>query len=223
MRRRSLLLTLATLWLLGTVDSPSAQESALNTVRFTNNTGFEIAFLFFSPGDSEFWGPDLLGSEETLRDGEHLEFFVHYPENCGSFDFMAIDTDGDAYLIWNYQVCDGRPENVRVTLEAFNGPAPEMSYVELRLVNELPLDLFYLFLSPGDSRMWGVDYLSRTGLLQRGRLASFLVPATEEPVTYDGVAVDEDSDLYRFSLEVDARRESYQYSIEMSDLQEVGR
>lgn len=199
-----------------------AQERALNTVRFTNDTGFEISFLFFSPGDSEYWGPDLLGSEETLRDGEYVEFFVHYPDSCGSFDFMAVDTDGDAYLIWDYQVCDNRAENVRVTLDAFSGPAPEMTYVELRVANELPLDIYYLFLSPGDSGMWGADYLSSAGLLQEGRVSSFLVPAMEEPIIYDVVAVDQESDLYSFSIEIDASRESYQYSIEMSDLQEVG-
>ncbi|MFP4535250.1 MAG: hypothetical protein ACLFNP_05975 [Spirochaetaceae bacterium] len=199
----------------------SAQESALNTVRFTNNTGFEIASLFFSPGDSEFWGPDLLGSEETLRDGEFREFFVHYPEACGSFDFMAVDTDGDAYLIWDYQVCDGRGANVRVTLDDLQGPAPEMSYVELRLVNELPLELFYLFISPGDSEMWGVDYLSRAGVMEKGRLTSFLLPVKGEAVGYDIIAVDEHSDLYTFSIEVDASRWVYEYPIEITDLQEA--
>ncbi len=200
-----------------------AQESALNTVRFTNNTGFEIAFLFFSPGDSEFWGPDLLGSEGTLQDGGYREFFVHYPEACGSFDFMAVDTDGDAYLIWDYQVCDGRGANVRVTLDDFQGPAPEMTYVELRLVNELPLEVFYLFISPGDSGMWGVDYLSSAGVLEKGRGSSFLVPAVGDAVGYDIIAVDEESDLYTFSIEVDASREAYQYPIEITDLQEVNR
>lgn len=221
MRGRKKVAALLFALVLGGAATVGAQESALNTVRFTNNTGFEIAFLFFSPGDSEFWGPDLLGSEETLLDGEYIEFFVHYPDSCGSFDFMAIDTDGDAYLIWDYQVCDGRAENVRVTLDAFNGPAPEMTYVELRLVNELPLDLYYLFLSPGDSRMWGVDYLSRAGFLERGRVISVLVPAMDDAVTYDVIAVDEDSDLYSFSIDLDASRESYHYPIEMSDLQEV--
>lgn len=194
---------------------------ALNTVRFTNDTGFEIAFLFFSPGDSEVWGPDLLGAEGTLKDGEYAEFFVHYPEACGSFDFMAVDTDGDAYLIWDYQVCDGRAENVRVTLDDFQGPAPEMTYVELRLVNELPLEVFYLFVSPGDSAMWGVDYLSREGVLEKGRVSSLFVPAMGEAIQYDVIAVDEESDLYTFAIELDADEEVYQYPIEISDLQEV--
>lgn len=222
MKRVTVIVLVALVILVIAVGSLGAQETALNTVRFTNNTGFEIAFLFFSPGDSDYWGPDLLGSEETLRDGEYVEFFVHYPDGCGSFDFMAIDIDGDAYLIWDYQVCDGRAENVRVTLDAFSGPAPEMTYVELRLVNELPLDIYYLFLSPGDSRMWGADYLSSAGLLAEGRVSSFLLPAMEESVVYDVIAVDQESDLYSFSVEIDAGRESYQYSIEMGDLQEVG-
>ena len=196
-----------------------SQASGLNMVSFANETGFELAYLFFSPGDSEQWGPDLLGVSESLQSGESRDFFIHYPEECGSFDFMAVDTDGDAYLIWDYQICDGRSERVAVTLDEFNGPAPPMSYVDLRIINELPYDIFYLFLSPGDSRMWGVDYLSSPGVLESGRLSSFLVPATEEPVEYHLVAVDEQGDLYSFAMDLEAGEERYQFSIELGDLQ----
>lgn len=214
---------LAALMILGSAVVLHSQQSALNSVRFTNETGFEIAFLFFSPGDSDRWGPDLLGSGDTLRDGEAMEFFVHYPETCGSFDLMAIDTDGDSYLIWEYEICDGRPGEIEVTLDAFSGPAPELNFVELTLVNELPYQLLYLFLSPGDSQMWGVDYLSSAGVLTEGRTISFLVPAAEAAMTYDLISVDERSEIYSFAFDVDTSREEIMFPIELSDLQEMSR
>lgn len=221
MKKMSMVL-LVVLALLSAV-AAHAQQSGLNTVRFSNETGFEIAFLFFSPGDSDSWGPDLLGAGDTLRDGARIEFFLHYPDECGTFDLMAIDTDGDSYLIWEYQICGGEPEDIELTLDAFNGPAPEMSFVELTLFNELPYQLLYLFLSPGDSEMWGVDYLSSAGVLTEGRSVSFLVPAAEDSVTYDLIGVDERSEIYSFAFDVDASEEEIAFPIEMTDLQEVSR
>ena len=44
----------------------------LNLITFTNSTGRTIEFIFLSPGDSEYWGPEILGSERVLPDDESI-------------------------------------------------------------------------------------------------------------------------------------------------------
>ena len=89
----------------------------LNSVTVYNETGFDIWYLHVSPEDSEGWGADVLGSERTLDDGEYLGFYILYPNECNSFDIMAIDEDGDSYIIWDYEFCDGYEEELEITLD----------------------------------------------------------------------------------------------------------
>ena len=48
------------------------ETSDLNRITFKNDTGYDILYLFFSPGDSDLWGADILGTTRTLDDGEVL-------------------------------------------------------------------------------------------------------------------------------------------------------
>ena len=58
---------------LGIADTFDSEN--LNLVTFTNRTAAVIEFIFLSPGDSEYWGPEILGSERTLDVGSSLGFF----------------------------------------------------------------------------------------------------------------------------------------------------
>ena len=75
------------------------ETSDLNRITFENETGYDIYYLFFSPGDSDYWGADILGTTRTLDDGEAVGFYIYYPDAANDFDFLAIDEDGDAYVI----------------------------------------------------------------------------------------------------------------------------
>mgnify|MGYP006295245505 CR=1 FL=1 len=221
MKRFPLSVALFFLLLSGWISSTVAQEGALNSVSIENRTGFELSHLFLSPGESGLWGVELLGSKATLKPERTVEYFVHYREECERFDVMAIDVDGDSYLLTDHEICDGQGESVTITLDDFRGPAPELVFVELRLVNELPYDIVYLFVSPADSPSWGADSLSTTGVLKKGRLASVYVPASQERATYHLMAVDEASDIYSFAIDVSADKSMYQFPIELADLHEV--
>ena len=35
----------------------------LNKITFQNTTGTKIEMIFLSPGDSEYWGPDIIGAD----------------------------------------------------------------------------------------------------------------------------------------------------------------
>ncbi len=63
---------------------------------FVNRTGLEIGPLFFSHSNSP-WGPDLLGVDEFLADGEEISFYVAHPSETDSFDVRAVDSEFSAY------------------------------------------------------------------------------------------------------------------------------
>ncbi len=190
----------------------------LNRITFENNTGYDFHYLFLSPGDSEHWGTDILGSSTIMRDGDVRGFYIHYPDRCNTFDIMAIDEDDDAYILWDYEICDSKSEYIEFTLADLNDDAPDFDLVTLNLRNDTGYDMVYIFFSPDDSEMWGVDQLDDETILRTGETLSLLLPATSKRIGYDVHTVDEDEDTYTFSVEIDNGRSEWTFPIELSDL-----
>ena len=65
--------------------------------------------------------------------------------------------------------------------------------------------------------MWGIDYLGESATFDSSGTVSFLFPASSEPIAYDLMAVDEDSDVYRFSFEIDTGSDGMVFPIEFTD------
>ena len=219
MRRIARILAVAGLILLTASAAFGIDPDNLNRVTFINNTGYDIWYLFFSPGDSEYWGADILGTTRTLDDGEELSFYIHYPDRSNSFDFMAIDEDYDAYFIWDYTITDGREAIVEITLADYDGGYEMPDLAEVSLTNDTGYDMWYIFFSPGDSNMWGVDMLDEETILYDGEILSLFVPVSRETTRYDVQSVDEDEDEYYFWVELSNRDDEYEFLIELSDLQ----
>lgn len=217
MKRTVLTILVATL-LVGSLGAMNPEE--LNSITFYNNSGFDIWYLFFSPGDSDEWGADILGTTRTLDDGQEVEFYLHYPERCNTFDFMAIDEDGDSYFVWDYEICDGKPAAIEITLDHYdpNGTA-SFNFTEVTLRNDTPYEMYFVFFSPSDSEMWGVDMLDAQTILGPNDQLSLAVPVSKSTVSYDVLAVDEDTDDYSFRVELNSSQSTYTWPIEMSDLQ----
>ena len=193
-------------------------EDYLNLITFENLTDQAIHFIFLSPGDSEYWGPEILGSERTLDQGDSLGFYIWYPNECDSFDIMAVGEDGGTFIIWDYEICDGRAELIEFVRKDLTDESPDFSFVNVYIKNET-IPIWYIFLSPSDSEMWGVDYLDEYTILDSDEYVNFLFPASEEPTEYDLMAIDADGDEYQFSFEIDSSSDDDVYSIELSDLQ----
>ena len=189
----------------------------LNLVTFENLTEQTIEFIFLSPGDSEFWGPEILGSERVLEAGESLGFYILYPDECNTFDIMAIGEDGGTITIWDYQICDGDIELIEFVNKDLTDEPPEFDYITVHIENDT-IPVWYIFLSPTDSRYYGVDYLDETTILDTGEYASFLFPIGEGTAEYDLIAVDEEGDEYQFSFEIDSTSDDDVYAIEVTDL-----
>jgi hypothetical protein len=193
-------------------------EDYLNRVTFENLTDQTIEFIFLSPGDSEYWGPEILGSDRILEVDESLGFFIWYPNECDNFDIMAIGEDGSTFIIWDYEICDGTEELIEFVRKDLIEEAPDVDFVNVHIQNET-ISIYYIFLSPADSDMWGVDYLDEVTILETDEYVSFLFPATDEAIEYDLMAIDEDGDEYTFSFDIDLSSDDDVYAIEISDLQ----
>jgi hypothetical protein len=190
----------------------------LNLITFENRTGDNIRYIFLSPSDSIYWGTDILGSTRVLNDNQDLAFYIHYPDQCNEFDIFAVGASEDAYIIYGYEICDNSEATVRLTPRNLDENAPEFSFTTVTIENLTGYELWYIFFSPGDSSMWGVDQLDRETTLSTGTSFSVLLPIGDEVVRYDVRAVDEDRDTYTFFVEIDPDQEEHFYSIEIGDL-----
>ncbi len=189
----------------------------LNRITFANNTGFEIQYLFFSPGDSEYWGADVLGSSRTFADGDQLAFYIHYPDPKDKFDFLAIDTDGDSYVIRNVTVSDKSESQIAFTLDDLADSNYNFNFAQVKLDNQTGEDIYYCFLSPADSKMYGVDMLDDQTVLSSGGTLSLLVPVGSNKSNYDVIGVGKSGGEYSFSIGIDNSKDTFRYALELSD------
>ena len=63
-------------------------------VTVSNQTGYEIYYLYVSPGEADGWGKDILG-DDTFANGAEVRVIL--PTGPGQFDFRARDKDDDEY------------------------------------------------------------------------------------------------------------------------------
>ena len=71
-------------------------------IEVTNDTGYDIYFLYISHEDSPTWEEDVLGAD-ILEYGETVRVDVTgYPSSI--FDVRAEDEDGDTYTIWGVDI-----------------------------------------------------------------------------------------------------------------------
>lgn len=194
-------------------------EDELNLVSFKNGTGSEITYLYLSPEDSSYWGADLLGADRVLDNGDSLGFFIHYPDRCNEFDVMAEDDQENTFVLFGYEICDGTEEVFEFVRKDLNDEVVVTSLIEIGIRNDTPFDMMYVFISPADSRMWGADLLDENTILESGEELYFLFPDMDETVDYDFAALDEDGDIYEFSLSIGSSHDGDVVPIEMSDLQ----
>ena len=196
----------------------------LNTITFQNSTGYDISRIFLSPGDSEFWGPEILGPGRMLQTGESIGFYIEYPGVTTSFDIMAMDEAGYTFILWDCQISDEERGEISLEFEDLLEEPPDFEFITLNLKNET-VPVYLLFVTPRGSEMWGVDLLNEYTVLDSGSTFSFLVPAGASALTYKVLTVDEDMDEYVFDLLIDPRTAdstgTVDKSISLDDLQTV--
>ena len=197
---------------------PAVSPDELNLITFRNSTGEDITYIFLSPGDSEHWGTDILGSTRVLADDEELGFYIHYPDRCNEFDIYAVGGNEEAFLVYGFEICDDEEAEVEFTRRNLDAEAPDFEFTTVTIANDTDYEIHYLFFSPGDSQVWGVDQLDRETTMAPGESVSVLLPVGDAAVRYDVQAVDEDEDTYTFFVEIDPNLDEHTYSIVNSDI-----
>ncbi len=192
----------------------------LNKITIQNTTGTKIEMIFLSPGDSDYWGPDIIGADYVLKDGGSIGYYLHYPEKSFKFDIMATDDNGNKFEQRDIVVTDGKELTLKITKKNLNATAPDFTLATVHFENATGHELQYLFVSPNDSKAWGVDLLDESTTLADGDTHSIVIPIGKNKTKYNLMAVDENNDEYSFNLTLDPAKASkdFTWSIEASDL-----
>ncbi len=192
----------------------------LNKVTIENTTGTKIEMIFLSPGDSDYWGPDIIGADYVMKDNSSLGYYLHYPEKSFKFDIMAIDDQGNKFEQRDLVVTDGKEMTISLTRKNLNAAAPDLTLATVHFQNNTGHELQYLFVSPNDSKAWGVDLLDEDTTLADQDTHSIVLPVGKDKVKYNLMAVDENNDEYSFNITIDPRtKKEFNWSIDASDLQ----
>jgi len=192
----------------------------LNKITFQNTTGGKIEMIFLSPGDSELWGPDIIGADYFLKDGATLGYYVHYPDKSFKFDIMATDDNGNKFEVRDFVMTDGKETSVKITRKTLNSTAPAFTLATVHIENNTGHELQYLFVSPSDSDAWGVDLLDEQTTVADGDSHSFVLAVGKDKVKYNLMAVDENDDEYQFNMTIDPKaKKEFTWSIDPTDLQ----
>ena len=194
----------------------------LNKITFQNTTGGKIEMIFLSPGDSQFWGPDIIGADYFLKNGATLGYYVHYPDKSFKFDIMATDENGNKFEVRDFEMTDGKEASVNLTPRCLNSTAPDFTLATVHIENNTGHELQYLFVSPSDSDAWGVDLLDEETTVADGDEHRFVLAVGKERVKYNLMAVDENDDVYKFNLTIDPKaKKEFTWSIDPTDLQKA--
>jgi hypothetical protein len=191
----------------------------LNKVTFQNTTGTKIEMIFLSPGDSDYWGPDLIGADYVIKDGGTISYYVHYPSSPFKFDIMATDDQGNKFELRDFSIPDGKQATVRLTKSSLNSSAPSFTLETVSVTNNTGNEIEYLFISPNDSEAWGADLLDSETTLADGDTHKIVVPVGKDKVKYNLLAYDENADEYMFDVSIDPKKtDTVDVSIESTDM-----
>jgi hypothetical protein len=99
-----------------TVKDKSGDKDMPNVeITLRNKTGFELYNIFFSPEESDMWGPDILRADVTLEDGDTYSFNVPVSSQK-KYNVMVIDEDYDTYR-FNVVLKPDSPATYSVTID----------------------------------------------------------------------------------------------------------
>ncbi len=142
----------------------------------TNETGFDIYYVYVSKVADDSWGDDVLG-DDVIADGETFRVFIEDPEYT-MFDIRVEDLDGDFYTIAGVDLETQtaitftrdhlNPEETdlinAVTIQGEGGE--NNGYIEL--YNNTGRTIHYVYLRKVSTEEWGPDLLDNEVIPKRG-------------------------------------------------------
>lgn len=190
-----------------------SMSEELNQFTIENDTGAELVNVFVSANDSVNYGGNLLSITGSLANKKVVEFSVHYPNRCNLFNFLAVADNAEYFSIFHYEICDGNKQHLRLGRNYFAGKKKIDSLTDIVIENGTSRSIRHLFLMPGESGVWGIDYLHGNGDVQPGQSARLRLMTPAEKLTYAVRAVSEDGETYSFAIDLDDSMREFIYEI----------
>lgn len=162
-------------------------------IEVTNDTGYDIYYLYISHEDSENWEEDVL-EDDILENGDSVRVTVTGYDSA-IFDVRAEDEDGDTYTVYGRNV---KKSDLTLTLSHLDESSSSSAansfdgYIEVE--NNTGYDVYYLYISHEDSENWEEDVLE-DDILEDGDSVRVTVTGYASAV-FDVRAKDEDGDTY---------------------------
>ncbi len=159
-------------------DDPRAEDETA-TLEIVNAGEYELLMLFVSPADSDFFGPDVLGSEDTLAPDSSRTVSVHADDECFDYDILGIDVDGFAvYSI--LPVCDGAHEVIQLGEDGILEEQVAFEhFMRVEITNRQEGAITSLFAAAVDSRYRGANLLTGSERIEPDETRSFYIADTE--------------------------------------------
>lgn len=157
---------------------PIAEEETA-TLEIVNAGDHELLMLFVSPSDSDFFGPEVLGHDNTLPAGDSHTVRVHADAECFDYDVFAVDVDG--FPVYSIRaVCEGSHEEIRLGEKGIlEEPVAFEHFIRVDITNTREEAITSLFAAATDSRYRGADLLDNGGRLEPGDTKRFSLADTE--------------------------------------------
>ena len=167
-------------------EAPASGEFQIDVV---NEASEDICYVLISPADSDEWGDDLLGEDETIESGQTRSFSVP-----GVLQDVKILNCDQATMATTFDVDSD-----------FTLTVGGAGLIELTASNESSIELCYIYISPSTSDSWGDDWLGEKESITIGDARIFYV----EPGTYDLLAqnCDDEDVVTETEIELDSDTE----------------
>ncbi len=153
-------------------------------IKVDNQSPDEVCYVLISSSESDEWGEDWLGGEETIASGDSKTFTVP----AGQHD-VQLEACDEAVMATGWYI-DGN-----TTITVGDSRATSRLFVD----NTSKTEVCYVFISSSTGDDWGDDQMGENETIMAGRTRIFYV----RPGTYDLMARDCEDNVLAEQYEVD--------------------
>ncbi len=153
-------------------------------IKVVNRSPDEVCYVLISSSESDEWGEDRLGGEETIASGDTKSFTVP----AGQHD-IQIEACDEAVMATGWHI----ENNTTITVGDSRATA------RLFLDNTSETEVCYVFISSSTGDDWGDDLMGESETVMAGRTRIFYV----RPGTYDLMARDCEDNVLAEEYDVD--------------------
>ena len=92
---------IAAAMLVSAFTTTSTQAESRQDFLLINRTGYDISEVYISPAKADDWDEDILGSDDSLDDGEQREIKFHRVGKTCLWDLKVVYDEDDSTAVWH--------------------------------------------------------------------------------------------------------------------------